>query len=360
LKIIILLSFIVVIIIFVVIRFGGKGGKRFPWYEFYSLGRKEGFNFKEIRFLRRIVLQNKLEKPQSIFWATKQLDCCLRPSIQKIEKDEEIDENDKQDMISKLLGLRTKAEFSLPKYKKRIRETSSILPRQKLIIKEKNYGTFMAWVIEINRKYLVISKPSGQKGWEGLKWKGKKIGVYFWRQDDAGYFFETKVLEEITHEEYPLLYLAHSSNLQRLQKRKSIRVETNIRVRFSPIIKSPKEGEKKVFVSSKSYSGKIIDLSDTGCCMIAGKGLNKNERLKMDFFLTEDKQVIALGIIVNVSRTGDERVKKYHIMFLKINHASRNNILIYVYNIFGERKEDKEKSTHLPKSLPSETNSTKK
>jgi len=359
LKIILLLSFLLIIIVFVVIRFGGKGGRRFPWYEFYSRGRREGFTFKEIGFLRRIAVQYKLEKPQSIFWSTKQLDRCLRPAIQQIDKDEEMDENDKVAMISKLLELRTKAEFSLPKYKKRIRESKSILPRQKLIIRDKNYGTFLSWVIEINPKYLVVSKPSGQKGWEGLKWKGRKIGVYFWRQDDAGYFFKTKVLEEITHEEYPLLYIDHSSNLQRLQKRKSIRVETSIRFRFFPLIKSPQEGVKKLFVSRKGYTGKIIDLSETGCCMIAGKGLKKNERVKLDFFLTEEKQVIALGIIVNVSRTGDDRVKKYHIMFLRINPVTRNNILLYVYNIFGERTEDKKEEARLSKSTPPVSSSGK-
>ncbi len=350
---------IFIIVVFVLIKLKG-GGRRFPWYEFYSRGRREGFSFKEINFLRKIVIENKLEKPQSIFWSTKQLDKCLRPAIQKINSDENLDENYKLYMITKLLELRKKAEFNLPKYKKRIRETTAILPRQKLIVKDKDYGTYIAWVIEVARKYLVISKPSGHSGWEGLNWKGRKIGVYFWRHEDAGYYFETKVLEDISHEEYPLLYIAHSNDLKRMQKRSSVRVETRINARFYPVVQTSVEGVPKVFVSKRGHSGKILDLSEGGCCMAAGKGLKKNTRLKIEFFLTGEKKIVALGTVVNVSKTGDDRVRKYHIMFNKLSPVSRNNILLYVFNIFGEREEPEEKGKkRISPSTVSKTVNTK-
>lgn len=342
-RILYVLIIIFIVIIFLLVRLKG-GGKRFPWYEFYSRGRKEGFSFREINFLRKIVIENKLEKPQSIFWSTKQLDKCLRPAIRKINSDEDLDESYKIYMITKLLELRKKAEFNLPKYKKRIRETTALLPRQKLIVKDKEYGTYISWVIEVARKYLVVSKPSGQSGWEGLKWKGRRIGVYFWRYDDAGYYFETKVLEDISHEEYPLLYIAHSNDLKRMQKRSSVRVNTRLNARFYPIVQTAIEGATKVFVSKRGHNGKILDLSEGGCCMAAGKGLKKNARLKIEFFLTGEKKIVALGTIINVSKTGDERVRKYHIMFNKLSPVSRNNILLYVFNIFGEREEPEDKS----------------
>ncbi|MFW6139520.1 MAG: flagellar brake protein [Spirochaetota bacterium] len=338
-KIIISLFVLFIIIVAIIIRYRGeKGG--FPWFEFYSRGRKEGFSFKEIGFLRRIAVQNRLSRPQSIFWSTRQMDRCLRPAIQNINADEETALEQKQALINKLLRLRKKAEFNLPKYHKRIRETTALLPRQKLVIKDSTYGTFLSWVVEVHRKYLVVSYPTGHKGSQSLNWKGRKIGIYFWRQDDAGYFFDTRVLEQITQEEYPLLYLAHSTNLKRAQKRKSVRVETNLYTKFYPVISSNIQGVNKLFISKKSRSGKIIDLSETGCCMIAGKMLNNNDRVKLDFFLTDEKRIVALGVIVNISRTKDERVKKYHIMFAKIGTSSRNNILLYVYNIFGERTEE--------------------
>ncbi len=352
-RIIIIVAVVFVIILVVVLRFRG-GKKRFPWYEFFSRGRKEGFSFKEVRFLKKIVVQSKLQKPQSIFWSTRQLDRCLRPAIQKINSDDDMAPEYKLYMINKLLELRKKAEFNLPKYKKRIRDTSALLPRQKLVVRDSDYGTFVSWVIEVSRKHLVVTQPAGQKSWKSLNWTGKKIGIYFWRAEDAGYFFETKVLQQISHEEYPLLYLSHSNKLERTQKRQSVRVESNIRTSFYPVKYSSAEGVNKAFVSRKKHTGKIIDLSETGCCMIAGKMLNKNDRVKLEFFLTEKKKIVVLGTIVSVSGTGDERVKKYHVMFVKIGPFSKNNVLLYVYNIFGEREEKDEDKKRKVASVASQ------
>ncbi len=340
-KVILILFGVVVVVLVVALRFRG-GGKRFPWYEFYSRGRKEGFSLKEINFLKKIAVQNKLEKPQAIFWSTRQLDRCLRPAISKINADESMSPADRLVMINKLLALRKKAEFNLPKYQKRIRESTALLPRQKLIIREKTYGTFVSWVVENNRRHMVVSRPMGQKASEGLSWVGKKVNVYFWRQDDAGYSFDSKVLEEHVHEEYPLVYLQHSNKLVRLQKRESIRIETSIRGRFFPVVHSTAEGESRPFISKKGHTSRIMDLSESGCAMIAGRGLKKNDRFKLDFFLTDEKQVITLCTVVGISKTSDERVCKYHVAFTKIGAQTRNNILLYVFNIFGEREEEPE------------------
>jgi c-di-GMP-binding flagellar brake protein YcgR len=338
LRIIIIVAVVFVIIAVVVWRL--RGGKdKFPWYEFFSRGRKEGFSFKEIRFLKKIAISNKLQKPQSIFWSTRQLDRCLRPAIRKINADKNMSREYKLAMINKLLDLRKKAEFNLPKYQKRIRNTNALLPRQKLIVRERTYGSFVSWVVEVNRRYLVITQPSGQSGWRSLKWTGRKINLYFWRMEDAGYSFETKVQQQISHEEYPLMYLIHSNKLKRVQKRQSVRVQANIRANFYPVGYSPADKGGKPFISKKKHVAKIIDLSDTGCAMIAGKGLKQNAKLKLDFFLSEEKRIVALGSIVNVSSTKDERVERYHLMFLKIGQLSKINILLYVYNIFGERED---------------------
>jgi hypothetical protein len=336
---IIALAVVFIVVLVVVLRLRG-GRQKFPFFEFYSRGRKEGFSFKEIGFLKQIAIQNKLEKPQAIYWSTRQLDRCLRPAIRKINANEGMSPAYKLQMTNKLLELRKKAEFNLPKYHKRIRDTSAILPRQKLIVREQKFGTFVCWVIENNRRYLVITQPSGQKASEILKWTGRKVSVYFWRQEDAGYEFESKVQEQIQHEEYPLLYLQHSQKLERKQKRASVRIETRINAKFFPVIVPAGEGAPKAVVSERGHAAKIIDLSESGCAMLAGRGLKKNTRLKLDFLLTDTKRIVVLGIVVNVSNTGDDRVKRYHVMYTKIGPKSRNNILLYVYNIFGEREEE--------------------
>ncbi len=338
-----------IILLIIIILWRLKGGKnRFPWYEFYSRGRKEGFSFKEIGFLKQIVIRNKLEKPQSIFWSTKQLDKCLKPAISKINSDVNLPPDYKQSMMSKLLNLRTKSEFNLPKYKKKIRETTAVQPQQKIVIRDSIYGTFVSWVVEVTRKNLVVTMPSGKKELSALNWISRRLSVYFWRRDDAGYLFETKVQDQITSEEYPLLYLSHTNKLQRLQKRKDIRVNTGLQVKFKPIVLSLVNGDNRAVISQRIHTGNIIDLSAAGCCMLAGKMLKKNDRVKLEFNLTRSKKIIALGVILNISKTANDKVRKHHIMFVKIGPTSRNNILLYIFNIFGER--DSEEDVSRPES----------
>jgi hypothetical protein len=122
--------------------------------------------------------------------------------------------------------------------------------------------------------------------------------------------------------------------------RKNVRINTNISARFYSVLYSSEAGGKKPYISKKLHVGKIIDLSESGCCMLAGSMLKKNDRVKLEFSITDVKKIVALGLIVNVSPTGDERVKKYHILFVRINPGHRNNLAMWVYNIFGERPED--------------------
>jgi c-di-GMP-binding flagellar brake protein YcgR len=342
--------FVVILILTLTLR---RGNKRFPWYEFFSRGRREGFSFREIRFLRQIAEQNKLQKPQSIYWSTRQLDRCLRPALERIKTSDDMDPAQRQQMIDKLMELRKKAEFNLPKYRKRIHRTSAILPRQKLVIKDPDYGTFVSWVIENSNRYIVVSRPAGQRASRNLEWAGRRVGVYFWRMDDAGYAFQTKVLEEIPHEEYPMLYLAHSGSLERVQKRESIRVGVDVRGLFYPVFVHNVEGANRVSVSSKGHSCRIVDVSDSGLAMVAGKGMKKSDRFKLDFNLTDEKRVVAVCSIVSVSKTSDQRVSRYHCQFVRIGKETKNDIQIFVYNIFGERDEEEEQRRPSPAPKPS-------
>jgi c-di-GMP-binding flagellar brake protein YcgR len=146
-------------------------------------------------------------------------------------------------------------------------------------------------------------------------------------------------MEQIPHEEYPVINLKHSERLTREQKRDSVRVEISIKVRYNTMVYSTGKEKPKVLIEKTSSSGEIIDISETGCCMIGDRTLNENDYLLMKFSLTENKRVIAVGIVVKTSTLGEKGLRKYHIKFTKIGSNARNSILLYVYNIFGERED---------------------
>lgn len=339
--IIFILFFLFILASFLILWFRG-GQKPFPWYEFYARGKQEGFTLKEIILLKKIAVRKKLDKPLAIYWSTNQLNRCLYTVIHDINSDDSLTKKKRQLILDKLLVLRKKAEFNSPKYKRRLRATKNIPPRQKLIIRGADYGTYMSWVVENNRNSLVITLPAGQEGWESLNWTSRKIGVYLWREDDAEYFFETRVQEQVSHAENPHLILLHSDSLRRNQKRDSVRVNTGIMTKFNTMVYSTEEGKKKVQITKKSISGKINNLSETGCRFVAGELLKENDFIKLDFALTDKKRVVAVGCIVNVSVPEDQNLQEYHLKFTKISIHARNSILLYVYNILGEREEEEE------------------
>ncbi len=82
---------------------------------------------------------------------------------------------------------------------------------------------------------MAVSHPQGPKLPDGFSWKNQKVGVYLWRAEDAGYFFQTKVLEDFIDRKYPILHVAHSDNLVRTQKRNSVRVETDMPAELFPL-----------------------------------------------------------------------------------------------------------------------------
>lgn len=333
--------FLFILASFLVLWFRG-GQKPFPWYEFYTRGKQEGFTLREIILLKKIAVRKKLEKPLAIYWSTNQLNRCLYTVINDINSDDSLTKKKKLSILDKLLVLRKKAEFNSPKYKRRLRATKNIPPRQKLVIRDADYGTYMSWVVENSRNSLIITLPAGQEGWESLNWTSRKIGVYFWREDDAEYFFETRVQEQVSHTENPHLLLLHSDSLRRDQKRDSVRINTSIEAAFNTIVYSTEEGKKKVHITKSSISGKINNISATGCRFVAGKLLKENDFVKLEFYLTDKKRVVAVGCVVNVSGPEDQNLQESHLKFTKISIHARNNILLYVYNILGEREEEEE------------------
>src|SRR6185369_6040781 len=89
-------------------------------------------------------------------------------------------------------------------------------------------ATFASQVVENLRKYMAVAYPVGKEMPPGFTWKGQRVNVYFWRAEDAGYYFESKVLDDFLNRKFPILYLAHSDTLIRSQKRSSIRVESDL------------------------------------------------------------------------------------------------------------------------------------
>lgn len=323
----------IVFIIFVLVL-RKMGGGKFPWLKFYVKGRESGFTFKEVNLLRKVAVENRLEDPLSLFWSIKQLDRSIRGIVIKFRSQGKENSSENEEFLSKLFDFRKQVEFNLPKYKLGIKTTRKITPHQKIKISLEGGGAFHSSVVENLRKYLAISYPKGGSLPPGFSWRNQKVNVYFWRAEDAGYVFQTKVLEDYYDRKYPILHLAHSDNLIRSQKRGSIRVATNRPAYLYPLksIQSANENKEK----SGGLRCRLMDISEDGAAVLIGGKAKVGLPIKLQYELS-NKTVIMCGVVKGLNFNQKKNQSILHMQGVAPSAPMKNIILSYVYDLFNER-----------------------
>ncbi|MFP4364016.1 MAG: flagellar brake protein [Spirochaetia bacterium] len=329
--------FLVIIILliagaFIALRVAGGGS--FPWLQFYAKGKESGFSFKEINLLRKIAVETKLENPASLFWSIKQLDKCIRGIVLKYRAKGKEHEEPAIGFISKLYEFRKRVEFDLPKYKMGLKSTRSISPGQRLKITFPGVGTFNSQVVENLRKYLAISYPEGKKLPMGTSWKGQRINIYFWRAEDAGYVFQTKVIEDFFDRQYPILHVAHSDSITRSQKRNSVRVDVSQSAKLFPLKTIDQANEEES--TAPGLRCRLVDISEDGAAVLIGGRAKVGLPIKIQTPLGSETIVMS-GTVKGVTYDQKRNQSVLHVQAVPPSLPMRNKILAFVYNIFNDR-----------------------
>ncbi|MGD0726646.1 MAG: PilZ domain-containing protein [Spirochaetia bacterium] len=311
------------------------GGGKFPWLQFYLKGRESGFVFREINLLRRVAVEAKLDNPTALFWSIKQLDRSLKGTIIRYRSRSQEQDPEYNLLLAKLFELRKRVEFDQPKYKLGIKSTRKLQPKQSLRITLPGIGPFGSIVVEILGRYLAVSYPQGPKLPEGFSWKNQKIGVYFWRTEDAGYFFQTKVLDDFFDKQYPILHILHSENLIRAQKRSSVRVEADIPAELFPL--KTIDGASETPEGARGLRCRLADLSEGGLAVLIGGKAKVGLPIKVQFSIG-DNQVVMSGVVKGINFDQKKNRSLLHVQANPLSPTARNRVLTYVYNLFGERE----------------------
>lgn len=341
---VILFSVLTLLLLILVAFLRRAGGGSFPWIHFYTKGKESGFSLREINLLRKVAVQNRLENPISLFWSIKQLDRSIKGMLIKFRSEGKENEENSIRFISKLFDFRKKVELSLPKYTLGLKTTRKIATHQRLKITLPGVGTYNASVVENLRRYMAISYPEGPKLPPGASWKNQRINVYFWRADDAGYVFESKVLDDFIEQQYPILHISHSDNIIRSQKRRSVRIEVR-----RPAFLYPLSSISAASEAQESNSGlrcRLIDISEDGAAALVGGRAKVGLAVKLQFKLT-DSTLVMCGVVKGVTFNQKKNQSVLHIQAVPLSPRQRNRILSYVYNIFQER-EPKTKGRKVP------------
>ena len=310
----------------------GKSG----WLNFYAKGREAGFSFHEIELLRKLAASSNLEEPASLFWSQNQLDSCIRSLVRSMHLSGGADDQESQDFLSKLYDFRKKIEMDKPRVKQGISNSRQISDGQNLRVLVEGSGVFKSQTVKNTAQYMTISRPTSAKLPSSFSWQGLKLSVYFWREDDAGYVFDTEVLDEVFSKGIASLKIAHSDSLFRTQKRKSIRVKMHKSAFLYLVSNEDDAGRIEVNPGLKCF---LEDLSDTGCAITIGGKATAGLRVKVQFALN-NIPICMSGTVRSIEYKEDLNRSLLHVEADPLPIEIRNQILGEVFGMLPEEEED--------------------
>lgn len=298
--------------------------------EFYSKGMDAGFSLSEINLLWAAAKQADLSHPPSIYGSVEELDKAINQIAGNKRFSDRKGVEPETLILKKLFEYRKKVEMSRPKYRSGLKSTRNIAIGQKLTIRAEGAGLYTSKVVEVEQSYLTITIPIGDPLPGGFSWRQVKINVYFWRKEDAGYFFQTRVVDKFYDKRNLHFRIYHSENILRSQKRRSVRATARISARMYPL--KGLEEANEWMESSPGLSCLIVDLSEDGAALrIGGRG-KKNQPFKLQFKI-RDEIVVVSGVVKRVQYKTKEDVSTLHVEFLPPPEVTKMILLAYVFDI---------------------------
>jgi len=305
--------------------------------KFYTTGLDSGFSLAEINLLWKLSRLSELAEPAALFWSIPALSKSISHIIEDAKRNGIEDSEHIQSFLAKLYKYRTKIEIEASK-KKGISSTRELDEGQRLSIILPGKGVFNS-VVASNGYNLAIDIPvkKGVIHMETSQWIGKPLHIYLWRKHDASYVFDTNAHGSGMYMGKPVLYLTHTNDLFRAQKRQAVRTNCHIFAQLF-IIRSAVI-DYSAIETEAGYRCLIEDISESGALIrIGGKGY-KNIRLKIQFTL-QDTYIVMYGTVCAVEYNEKLNQSRLHIDCFHIEPQMKNAILSFVYSILPQNEKD--------------------
>jgi c-di-GMP-binding flagellar brake protein YcgR len=316
-------------------RSRGMGGIiQGDWIQFYAKGKDSGFSFKELELLRRLAVKSELEDPTALFWSQMQLDRCIKQMVRQIRITGKDKDRETQEFLAKLYDYRKKIELEKPKVLYGLTDTHQLPEEQRLRVLLSGTGVFGSYIIKNTKEYITIARPAGANLPQSFHWKGTHISIYFWRSEDAGYVFDTDVIDEVYSKGFEALQIGHSNSVFRTQKRKSVRIKTQLPAYLYLL----GDGENSVELETKPGLKCVVeDLSDGGCALAIGGKTAPGLKVKVQFELSGDP-LIMCGTVRSVDYKEDQNKSILHIEAGELPLETRNHILAEVFGMTDDEE----------------------
>ncbi|MCL2008448.1 MAG: PilZ domain-containing protein [Treponema sp.] len=321
---------------FVFLAYKMRGKNQTSWLQFYAEGKDSGFTFKEIEQLHALAIKAKLDDPAMLFISMEQLDVCIRTFVTDIHSSGDSNNQESQILLSKLYDYRRKIEADKAGSKSGIFNSRQISEGQNLRVQITGSGVFRSQIVRNINTNLTISKPVSDRLSESFPWQGLKLSIYFWREEDAGYVFDTEVLGEIFSKGIPALKISHSDSLFRTQKRKSLRVKVSKAAYLYPL---DNDEDPNKLEANPGLRCLLEDLSDSGCALAIGGKAESGFRIKVQFVLN-NVPVCMGGTVRSVVYKEDTNRSILRVEADPLPVEARNQILGEVFGMLPEGEDD--------------------
>jgi c-di-GMP-binding flagellar brake protein YcgR len=285
-----------------------------------------------IDMLENLVRVCKLKQPFLVFSSAGLLDDTLKKGLYSFEGARDLSEEEREKRKTIVFQIKQIIEQNARRGAV-LRSTNFLKPGQLLSITPENGESFSSKVVSNMKDFLTVEAPAGSE----TRWmRGTKLSVYFWRENDAGYAFLSKVLGYDTVKGISCVLIQHSKTLRREQRRKSRRREL-LRACFFYPIKIVESGqgrnpERKANVEQSLRTlGTVVDLSAGGCAIQTLNPFEKGKLVMIEFDIDRKAPIRAFGKVMSVKKQKG-RGGDMHVRFTNVTRQYLNRICAFVYD----------------------------
>lgn len=306
-------------------------------FDFYCTGFDGGFKLRQMNLVWKLARMAKVEDPALLYWSIPAINRAIAQVVSLCTSIDTINTPEVQKFLNKLYEYRSKIELD-PPLKKGLKDTRLIRVGQRFRIVLPNYGIFTSVVIS-NEGALTITYPEPVKDqYRCFDWKGKKVTIYFWRKNDAGYNFSTNVRGIGYYKGRSVIYLEYCNQLHRTQQRKSIRCPCSISAELF-LLYNLSSTDLTVPETAKGIKCMLDDLSEDGALIrIGGKGQD-GMLLKLQFKLG-DNTIVMAGEVKSVEYNEKLNQSRLHFQCSSIQEATKQIISLYIYSVIPQEQKE--------------------
>ena len=304
-------------------------------FNFYCTGFDSGFSFSDMNLVWRMGRMASVDDPTVLYWSLPAINKAIAQIVSLTTSIGTVNTPKIQKFLQSLYSYRSRIELD-PPLRKGWKNTYSMRNGQRLRIVLPSRGVFSS-VLLANTSKLTISYPVPvEDKYHCFDWSQKRITVYFWRKNDAGYVFDTNVTGVGHYQGRSVLFIEHSQSLQRTQKRKSIRCPCSIMAELY-LLYDNSITDLNAIEEKSGIKCVLEDLSEEGALIRVGGCGQDGMPIKIQFMLG-NTPVVMSGSVKSVEFNQTINQSRLHFQASNIAESVRQKIALYIYSIIPDEQ----------------------